>query len=132
MAADVHVQEVAGTGPRVTRGGLPLRRRWPRESVPTKHLPDGRVSKAGRGRDQAGPPAGAAAAGADPLLQRGSELARRAARAARAVAQTRAATAGLLAGSPPPDPPPTGRPGGGTSSRPARPSTRTPCSSSPH
>src|SRR2546430_13970657 len=102
MAADVHVQEVAGTGPLVTPGRLPLRPRWPRESVPTKHLPDGRVSKAGRGRDQAGPPAGAEAGGADPRLQRGSELARRAARAARAGKQISAATAERRGSSRPP------------------------------
>ena len=105
MAADVHVQQVAGAGPLVAPGRLPLRPRAPRESVPAKHLPDGRVREAGRGRDQAWAPAGAAAAGADPCLQRRSELARRATGSARAIAQAGAAAAVLLAGRRPAMPP---------------------------
>src|SRR5439155_19197410 len=97
VAADIHVQQIAGAGPLVAVGGLP---RWPwraGDARPLEHLPDRRVSKAGESSDQPRTPARLAAAGADPLLQLGVKLARAVAGSAGAIEQTAEARARLLA-----------------------------------
>src|SRR6266487_4977428 len=48
VAGDVHVQQVAGTGPLVAVGWLLGSSRRPRDPSPLEHLPDGRVCEAGR------------------------------------------------------------------------------------
>ena len=94
-AGDVHVQEVARAGPLVAVGGLLQRPRRPRDPRPAQHLPDGRVGEAGRGRNEPRSPACRLAAGADALLELGSELARAAARPTRAIDKTGEAHARL-------------------------------------
>src|SRR5215218_6293497 len=90
VARDVHVQQVARARPLVAVDGLPWRALGPREARQLEHLPDRRVSEAGDGSDQPWPPARLPAAGADPLLQLGGELARTVVRATRTIAEAAA------------------------------------------
>jgi hypothetical protein len=97
VAGDVHVQQVAGTGPLVAVGRLLGRSRRPRDPRPAQHLPHGRVREAGGAGDQPGSPPSAAAAGADRLLELRRQLARRAVRATRAIKEADQRLARLLA-----------------------------------
>src|SRR5919201_4898299 len=85
VAARVHVQEIARTGPLVAVRGLLDQPRPPRDPGSPQHLPDGRVREPGRAGDEARTPAGLSATVADPLLQLGGQQARRAVRTARAI-----------------------------------------------
>jgi len=96
VLADVHVQEVARAGPLVAVGWLSLGSWRPREPRSAEHLPHGRVSKAGRSGNQPGSPAGLSPAGADPLLEHGGELPRRAMWSAGAIEEASERTSRLL------------------------------------
>src|SRR6266542_1744272 len=76
VAADIHVQQIAGARPFIAVGRLLDRSRPPRDPGPLEHLPDRRMRTAGL-----------APTGADPLLQLGSEKPRRALRTTRAINQ---------------------------------------------
>jgi hypothetical protein len=81
VAADVHVQQIAGAGPLVTIG-LPARRARPtRDTVAEEHLPDRLMRMPGRARDQPRPPTRRLADGADPRLDVGAQTTRLAMRA---------------------------------------------------
>jgi hypothetical protein len=95
VAADIHVQQVAGAVPLVAVGGLPGRTLWPGDVRPLEHFRDSRVSKAGDGSGQPWPPARLAAAGTDPLLQLGGEPARTPVRPARTIGEAGEARARL-------------------------------------
>ena len=87
IARDVHVQQIAGTGPLVAVGRLLGYSRAPREPVAAEHLPDRRVREPGRSGDQAWTPAGLSTAVADPFLQLGGEKTRRSVWTAGAIQQ---------------------------------------------
>src|SRR5262249_3044737 len=87
VAAGVHMQQLARTGPLVAVCRLLRRPRRPRQSRSLEHLPDGRVGKAGGASDQPRPPAGGAPAAANALLQFGCKPSGRVGRATRAIAK---------------------------------------------
>ena len=82
IAADVHVQQVAGAGPLVAIG-LPARRARPaREAVAEEHLPDRLMRMPGRAGDQPRPPTRRLPDRADPRLSVRAEMTRLAPRPA--------------------------------------------------
>ena len=97
VARDVHVQQVAGTGPLVAVGGFARRPRGARERVAAQHLPYRLMRYADGAGHQPRSPAGQLAGVADPLLELGGKPTRALPRSARTVTQAHQRAALLAA-----------------------------------
>src|ERR1051326_2729817 len=109
VAAGVHVQQIARTGPLVPVRRLLADTRRTRDPLPLEHFPNGRVREARGAGDQPRSPTRLASTGTDRLLELGRQLSRRAMRTTRPIEQTRQAAPRLLTRLQPAMPPAMGR-----------------------